>query len=147
LDVKWQLPFLDRFRLIAEAVDKRREAEFWIARYHQRAREIREELAAHVPSCRTVSFFWSQGLPDTFQVYYDIQVLYKALAFASPPAVQAVQRLTDHPFKSDVPVADLPLYAGDYIFIVVSDDERSQCRFLELTRSALWRNLPAVRDG
>lgn|GEM_PF-3045138 len=52
-----------------------------------------------------------------------------------------------HPFKRDVPLAELRLYAGDWMWVVVSPDAASRSWFRAVEESPLWRGLPAVQNG
>jgi len=76
-----------------------------------------------------------------------MKVFYQDLGFNAPGAVREIQLQAGHPFKSDVPIDQLPCYAGDYIFVVVSKNVESQEQYRKLEQSELWRELRAVKLG
>jgi len=144
LSIPWSLPFYERFRRLAKWVGKSKEAEQWISTYERQLQEIKEKYRQRLPQQPTVSFFWSRGLPQTFQVYYDMPVLYRDLEMQAPLAVRRVQEMNTHPFKEDIPLNQINEYAGDHLFIVVSEDEQSLCAMQQLENSKEWQELPAV---
>ncbi|MEK8126521.1 helix-turn-helix domain-containing protein [Paenibacillus filicis] len=147
LDIPWKMPFFERFTLIADLLGKKTAAEAWIHSYQGETEETKAQLSRYMSPEQTVSFFWMRGLPATFQVYFDVGVLYRDLGFQAPPAVTAVQNQKEHPFKRDIPLSELARYAGDYLFVVVSLDAHSQAQFAALSASPQWQQLKAVRSG
>jgi len=146
-DVTWTMPFFDRFRLIADKFGKAEEADRWLDRYGRMVADAKERLSRFLEEKQTVSFFWMRGLPETFQAYIDVGALYRDVGFRAPRAIEAIRERPGHPFKVDVPSDELPAYAGDHLFVVVSDDPVSRREFDRLTASPAWRSLEAVRRG
>ncbi|MFJ2042775.1 helix-turn-helix domain-containing protein [Paenibacillus taichungensis] len=147
LDVPWSLPFFERFRLIADLTGRTSVAEAWMESYMNKIKETQRVLSPLQDGDQTVSFFWMRGLPATFQVYYDVGVLYRDLQLKPPAPVLAAQQNKSHPFKEDIPLDQLHKYAGDHLFIVVSGDPESIRQFEQLERSKYWQQLPAVQNG
>ncbi|MFF2014470.1 helix-turn-helix domain-containing protein [Paenibacillus sp. NPDC058177] len=146
LDMSWSQPVFDRFRFIADLIGKQQEAEQWLSQYEEQTFEARNALKWHLQAGHTLSFIWTRGLPETVQVYYDMKVLYQDLGFQAPAPVAAVQKTKGHPFKSNIPVQELPHYVGDHLFVVVSPDPVSQQHFRELRQTEIWNSLPAVQN-
>ncbi|WP_042168516.1 helix-turn-helix domain-containing protein [Paenibacillus gorillae] len=147
LDVSWSLPFFERFRYIAQWIGRSDEAEQWMDRYRDIAEQSKDLISHSGHEKETVSFFWLRGLPQQVEVYYDVGVLYRDLACQAPPAIAAAQAREGHPFKERIRVAELPLYAGDHMFVVVSRDPESEALFQELQQTPMWQELPAVRNN
>ncbi|RAV22320.1 AraC family transcriptional regulator [Paenibacillus contaminans] len=146
LDVSWSKPAFDRFRLLADRLGKLKEAEAWLLDYREKAESVRVKLSEYVKPGQTVSFFWARGLPRSFQVYYDMELLYDDLGLTAPEAVRHVQAIS-HPFKNDIPVSELRSYAGDHMFIVISRGRRAQHLFQQWRLDQTWNELPAVRNN
>jgi ABC-type Fe3+-hydroxamate transport system substrate-binding protein len=147
LTISWSLPMFDRFRQLAEWVGRQKEAEDWIDRYLEESEASKRLLTRGIGREQTVSFLWGRGLPSSVQVYFDMKVFYQDLDLKAPTAVTEVQQQAGHPFKADVRVEQLAAYAGDYIFIVVSEDMESQQQYRLLEQTEHWRELRAVRLG
>ena len=47
----------------------------------------------------------------------------------------------------EIPIDHLPQYAGDRIFMLLSDKPESQMATMELINSAIWKGLPAVQNN
>ncbi len=136
LDVAWSMPFFDRFRFIADWVGKSDTAEAWVESYLRNVSENKRMLQEVIRDGHTVSFLWMRGLPATFDVYYDMGVLYRDLGLRAPEPVRRVQLRKDHMFKEVVPVSELSMHTGDYMFVVVSPDDESQAEFAALSRTS-----------
>ncbi|MFB9276740.1 helix-turn-helix domain-containing protein [Cohnella cellulosilytica] len=147
LSVPWFMPYFERFQRIAAWIGKAREAETWIAQYQEQVAATRSGNARRFPANAAFSFFWMRGLPNAFQVYYDMTVLYRDLQLPAPEPVARIQRQEGHPFKEDIPIEELARYAGDYLFVVVSPDDESRREMDLLERKAVWRDLEAVRNN
>jgi len=145
LSIPWFTPFFERFRFIANWIGKGKEAERWIEEYQAQVAETRRSAMSGLEANATFSFFWMRGLPESFQVYYDMPVLYRDLRLPAPEAVARVQRQEGHEFKEDIPIEEIARYAGDYLFIVVSEDAESLLGWERLKKQPLWRELEAVR--
>ncbi|WP_162309405.1 helix-turn-helix domain-containing protein [Cohnella abietis] len=145
LSVPWSLPWFERFRRLAEWIGKSEEAEHWISAYYRQVEEVKEQLMQRLVGQPTVSFFWSRGLPQTLQVYYDMAVFYRDLGMKAPPSVSRIQGLEGHPFKANIPVEEIADYAGDHLFIVVSRDQDSLRAMQQLENTKEWKSLPAVQ--
>nr|WP_225341003.1 hypothetical protein [Lysinibacillus capsici] len=46
-----------------------------------------------------------------------------------------------------MPIDHLPQYAGDHIFMLLSDKPESQMATMELINSDIWKGLPAVQTN
>lgn len=100
LDVSWSKPAFDRFLLLADRLGKLKEAKAWLLDYREKAESVRVKLSEYVKTGQTVSFFWDRGLPRSFQVYYDMELLYDDLGLTAPEAVRQVQAIS-HTFKNE----------------------------------------------
>ncbi|QHT58820.1 helix-turn-helix domain-containing protein [Paenibacillus lycopersici] len=147
VDISWQLPFFDRFRLLADKVGKAEDAERWVERYMQHTAACKAQLKPQLEAGHTASLLWMQGLPATFQAYLDVGVLFRDLGMQAPPAIAAMRQKPNHPFKTDMPLDMLAACAGDHLFVAVSPDAESEREFRKLAASPQWQSLRAVREG
>jgi len=73
-------------------------------------------------------------------------MLYDDLGLNPPPAVERARNLQPHlPFKQRKDVIEMPLYAGDYMLVVV--DRKARAKFNQIRNGLVWKSLPAVQAG
>ncbi|MFC3798567.1 helix-turn-helix domain-containing protein [Cohnella sp. GCM10012308] len=146
LNLSWSLSPEERLIALANKVGKQEEAARWIRAYRKKTEEAAGRFGSGPDKVRTVTFIWTNGLPDTVQVYKETELI-RDLGWRSPKAVEERRTGDCRPFKFDIPVGLLPHYAGDALFVVVSPDNRSRQQFERLKQSRVWSELDAVRRG
>ncbi|MFF2483124.1 helix-turn-helix domain-containing protein [Paenibacillus sp. NPDC058071] len=146
LNVPWSQPAFHRFKLIASLLGRDRQADDWIQRYESQVHQVQRQLKERLGQERTVSFWYIREFPNKFDVYYEREMMYNDLGLNPPPAVQRAKKEQPLlPFKQSKDVTEMPLYAGDHMFVVV--DRKARKLFDQLRKGQVWRNLPAVQAG
>lgn len=139
-----------RITALGDIIGKQEAAADWIKSYEAKAAEKRAELASVVGEGETASAF--VVFQDKLLYIYGPQrlgpTMYDALGFKAPEAVQEL--FAENPDKLWLAISQetLPELAGDHIFLVTQDtNEASREGVEELTKSAIWQSLPAVKNG
>ena len=137
-----------KLRTIGGLLGKEAEAESFISGYESQAFEAREKIQGAVGADETVSIIRFFG--SSIRVYggRDIgHAFYNGLQLAPPPTIAAAMA-QDPNFTSteNVTLEELPDYAGDRIFVVVTDEDGDKA-YKEAQKLSLWSELPAVKNG
>lgn len=141
-------PLEDRMRILGDLLNKKQEAEDWIAQYTAKTKEMWAMLHENgLKEGETASIFTmypgnrlfimaNAGLP---------QAVYNEDGFKPTPLIQEIIEASEG-FR-EISAEILPEAAGDRIFILdpVPDDAKKDTE--ELLKSTIWKNLPAVKAG
>lgn len=140
----------NQFRDVASVLGKDKEVEQWIANLDQKAAEGRKKLAGKFKKDETVTIYMTYG-KDVLRVYGARNVghvIYRSLELNPPEYIR--QKLAKDPnfnFVYDsISMEKLPELSGDRIIMLVYDEETKDRILKEIEQSALWRNLPAVKN-
>ncbi|OBA04028.1 Fe3+-hydroxamate ABC transporter substrate-binding protein [Paenibacillus polymyxa] len=135
---------------VAAVLGKDKEAEQWIANFNQKAEESRKKLAGKFKKDETVTIYMTYG-KDVLRVYGARNVghvIYRSLKLNPPEYIR--QKLAKDPkynFVYDsISMEKLPELSGDRIIMLVYDEATTDGMLKEIEQSALWRNLPAVKN-
>lgn len=146
--VNWRDDVYLRLNLIAGLLGKTREALMWIREYKRKYGKLRQQLQGFVREGETATALAVQG--DSLYVYGAHQMghtLYQALGFSPPDAVRKLIE-GDRQFTwLEISRRSLPRFAGDRLFLVVTEPLESRRAVERLVNSSSWRELPAVRNG
>jgi len=144
----------DQLREIARVLNKEKEADDWIAGLEAKASAGRSALAGKIGQNETVSIFMAYG-KDALRVYGARNIghmIYRLLQLTPPSFIQ--QKLADDPgYESfvyeNISMEKLPEMAGDRIVMLVYDQAAKDDggMFNQIERSALWKNLDAVKNN
>ncbi|UED69114.1 MULTISPECIES: ABC transporter substrate-binding protein [Brevibacillus] len=137
-----------RMRTLGDLLNKKQEAEEWLAAYTVKAADMWANLRANgIQEGETASVFTmypgnrlfvmaGAGLP---------QFLYEKGGFKPLPIVQEL--IDQQTGFIEISTELLPKYAADRIFILNPVDSAAQDSTKELRASEVWLNLPAVKSG
>jgi iron complex transport system substrate-binding protein len=143
-----QDPIHSLFPKIADVLGKSDEAKKWTAGYEEEAKLAREKVKAAVGN-ETVSIFRVEK--GRLRIYLNRNfggyMTRTGLQLRAPAAVEA--EIAKNKFGSAVQISleKLPDYAADTMFVIVRSEGDDQAEFKELEKSAIWKNLPAVKNG
>ncbi|MFB9277059.1 ABC transporter substrate-binding protein [Cohnella cellulosilytica] len=137
---------------VAAVVNREEQAEQWIAGVQSQADEIKAKIQDQFKPDDTFAMFWVYG-KDALRVYGARNighVFYRMLGLNPPELIR--DKLEQDPdyndfYSENISMEMLPEYAGDYIIMCIYDEESREGMFKQLEESALWKNLPAVKDG
>ncbi|MDN4079494.1 ABC transporter substrate-binding protein [Paenibacillus polymyxa] len=139
-----------QLRDVAAVLGKDKEADQWIASFDKKAEEGRKKMAGKFKKDETVTIYMTYG-KDVLRVYGARNVghvIYRSLELNPPEYIR--QKLAKDPkynFVYDsISMEKLPELSGDRIIMLVYDEATKDGMLKEIEQSALWRNLPAVKN-
>lgn len=139
---------LEQIRLFGRLLGEEEKAEAWIRHYHLKIDLAKQRLSSLIESGETVAvyeirqdnsiYIWNHTARGVYN-------LYPMLGLAPPDKVRSdVLERNDHLCIS---LSELPIYAADHMFVVVSGREDWMSRTRKrISKSVVWRNLPAFRN-
>ncbi|WP_226002867.1 ABC transporter substrate-binding protein [Paenibacillus sp. BJ-4] len=140
----------EQLRDVAAVLGKDKEAEQWIASFNKKAEEGRKKLAGKFKKDETVTIYMAYD-KNVLRVYGARNVghvIYRSLELNPPEYIR--QKLAKDPrfnYVYDViSMEKLPELSGDRIIMLVYDEASKDGMLREIEQSALWRNLPAVKN-
>lgn len=137
-----------KLRAIAAFLDKDAEAEAYIQEMDAKAAKAREAIKDDISKEETVAIIRFFG--KSIRVYGGRDIgyaLYHSLELTPTPLIkQAMEQNPNFTSTEDVSLEKIPEYAADRIFVLVSDEE-ADSQYNELQKSAIWANLPAVKNN
>lgn len=139
---------LERMRQLAQALDKREEAEAFITTYKERAAEVRERLHAYIRPGETVGLYeLAPGSIWAFNEYHGRggYNLYRGLGFTPPPLVQ--QNVIGKGMIRELTMEQLPAYAADHMIISYPFTAESAAYVNRQMSHAVWQSIPAYRHN
>lgn len=140
------LPYKERVKEMGKIFSKQEEAAQLIAQFEAQSQEMFDKL--QLAEGETASVFLQSG--KTLYVMGNRSlgaIIYDEKGFAIPPAVK--KNIIDEKGVSFVEVSEevLSEYAGDYLFVIIPDNDESQTEADRLLQSPVWGTLPAVQKG
>ncbi|GIP23409.1 hypothetical protein J22TS3_36840 [Paenibacillus sp. J22TS3] len=140
-------PLDHRLLTLGHWLGRRQAAEHWLEAFHTRTAGMWKELASEVRTGETASVFiyehgrrlyvmGSIGFPT---------ILYHPLGFQPTPLIREV--IESGEAYLEILKEELAQYAGDRIFLLLSDNPVSLEAAHDLVNDPLWRDLPAVKSG
>lgn len=138
-------PF-ERFKSLADILNRRREAEAFIARYEEKGERARAELNGLIGPDETAAVYeiWADCLWVMCESYgRGVYNLYKTLGFTPPAKVKRDVLDIGRPKK--ITLEELPDYAADHMFISVYPANGGAESAGKVMESDIWKQLPAVR--
>ncbi|MNI54032.1 Iron(3+)-hydroxamate-binding protein FhuD precursor [compost metagenome] len=141
---------LSRLRKLGDVAGLPDAAEQWIQAYNDKVAEKREALKPYISEGDTASAFILYS-DQKIYVYGPQRLgptMYDALGFKQPQKLAELSTANPDALWTEISLEVLPEYAGDYIFLVkASEDEEALKQTEELQNSAVWKNIPAVKNG
>ncbi|MBO7746260.1 ABC transporter substrate-binding protein [Paenibacillus sp. MWE-103] len=135
-------------KVVGDILNRQKEAAAWQAGFDEKIKAAKEQIAGAIGADKTVAIYRID--PKEFYVYGVRNIgftLYKALDLKRPALVQ--QEIDKDPNLWAIPISLelLPDYGADYAFVTLLPGEDAEKRFEEIKSSALWKNIPAVKNG
>jgi iron complex transport system substrate-binding protein len=139
---------LEQIRLFGRLLGEEDRAEAWISHYLLKIDLAKQRLSSLIESGERVAvyeirqdnsiYIWNHTARGVYN-------LYPMLGLTPPDKVCSdVLERNDHLCIS---LSELPIYAADHMFVVVSGQEDWMSRTRKrISKSAVWRNLPAFRN-
>lgn len=137
-----------KLRSMAALLQKEAEVEAFIAQYEQKAEAARKEIEGAVADGETVSCIRFFG--GSIRVYgaRDMcHAVYSGLQLTPPAAIaEAMEQNDQFTSTEDISLEELPRFAGDRIFVMVTDEDGDRA-YKEAQKLSLWAGLPAVQNN
>lgn len=136
-----------RLMMLGEWFGKKKEAQQWLLRHNSSTSFMWLQLREFVGPEETASVFVFHRGKRLF-VMGNIglsSILYHPKGFRPAGKIQEVIR-SGRPYK-EITARTIHHYAGDRVFMILPESPESRSAMEELMSSALWRNLPAVKNG
>ncbi|WP_416150155.1 ABC transporter substrate-binding protein [Salipaludibacillus sp. HK11] len=129
----------DRLRLLADLTGKEKEAEDWIATYEAKAEDVMGELDQNEGVTASVMLVIGEDLFVMGNRGIAV-TLFDVLGYKPALKVQELIEANERFVKVSEEV--LPDYAGDWIFVLAEEQEKTV-----VTDSSVWQSIPAVEEG
>ncbi|MCR8993440.1 ABC transporter substrate-binding protein [Brevibacillus laterosporus] len=141
-------PLDERITLLGSIVGKEQQAKEWLADYHAKADKMWDELHKNgLGNDETASVFTYYPGNRLFVMASTglSQVLYQPNGFKPTAPIQEI--LNNNTGFKEISMELLPKYAGDRIFILTPIADEAKRSTEDLLQSAMWKELPAVKQG
>lgn len=140
-------PLEQRLLCLGEWLGKQMEANQWLAEYNNGLTAMRQRLQGMIPSYETATVLIYHRGRRLFVMGTGglAGLLYSASLFGAKAAVR--QMLEQGESYREIKESDLPLYAGDRLFVLMPNIRPACQATRELMDSKGWQELPAVRNG
>ncbi|GGN97826.1 iron-hydroxamate ABC transporter substrate-binding protein [Saccharibacillus kuerlensis] len=139
----------ENVKLFGELTGRTAEADAFLADFEQTAEEGRAKLADVIDKKATFGLYeiTNKGELWTFGENSGRagQAIYNALELQMPEKIKT--DVADKEGFLQLSMEVLPDYAADYMFITSYDPEKKGDKLKELQESAVWKNIPAVKDN
>ncbi|WP_338554315.1 ABC transporter substrate-binding protein [Paenibacillus sp. KS-LC4] len=134
----------DRLREVADIVNKKEEAEKWIADYEVKAKAMWEKIGLKPGESATVYL----SLAGDFYVMGNFSLtmsLYQPGGFS--PSAKVQELIDKKEVFSLISMEVLPEYAGDHVFLLSSPGTDDEAAAKKLVEGPLWKSIPAVQNN
>lgn len=140
----------EQITAFGDILGKQEEAKDWLARFDSKVQATKEKVEGIIGADKTVAIVNIR--PKNQFIYGDSAmggyVIYQALGLKAPERIQA-EVLDQDKASLEVQLEVLPDYLAeaDYIFLSVLESDGGAERAKEIQNSALWKNIPAVKNN
>ncbi|KQO18366.1 ABC transporter substrate-binding protein [Paenibacillus sp. Leaf72] len=134
----------DRLREVADIVNKKQEAEAWIASYEIKAKAMWDKIGLKPGESATVYL----SLAGDFYVmgHFSLTMsLYQSGGFS--PSTKVQELIDKKEVFSLISMEVLPDYAGDHVFLLSSPGTDDEVEAKKLMEGPLWKSIPAVKNN
>ncbi|WP_247741122.1 ABC transporter substrate-binding protein [Cohnella sp. LGH] len=140
-------PLEHRLHTLGQWLGRKREAEQWLSSFNPKAAAMWNNLRSVVRQGHTASVFVYEHGEHLFVMGASglSSALYHPCGFQAADGIRDIVEAGVG--FAEIPPDRLPEYAGDHVFMLLSENEQSRRAALAMMESSLWRSLPAVRSG
>ncbi|MCP3776652.1 ABC transporter substrate-binding protein [Paenibacillus sp. MZ04-78.2] len=135
-------------KVMGDIMNRQSEAEAWSKAFRAKFQAVREQIQSVIEPGKTAAIYNIR--PKEIYVYGVRNfgfTIYKALELTPPPPVKKEIEKDPNFWAVPVSLEQLPEYASDYLFVSTFGDDDSKKRLDEISKTALWANLPAVKNN
>ncbi|MFB9273627.1 ABC transporter substrate-binding protein [Cohnella cellulosilytica] len=140
-------PLEHRLHTLGQWLGRKREAEMWLSAFNRKAAAMWDRLRPVVRRGRTASVFVYEHGERLFVMGASglSSALYHPRGFQAACGIRDIVEAGVG--FAEIPPDRLPEYAGDHVFMLLSENAPSRRAALAMMESPLWNSLPAVRSG
>lgn len=147
------IPWMDHdvyghVQTIGDILGRQKEAEDWKTAFNAKVEDAKKQIFAKIGEGRTAAIYNIR--PKEFYVYGVRNfgfTIYKALGLTPPAPIQKEIEKDPNFWAVPISLEVMPDYAADYIFVTSFADDDSKKHLADIKNSALWKNLPAVKNN
>ncbi|RAV23271.1 ABC transporter substrate-binding protein [Paenibacillus contaminans] len=149
VDVPWMdYDIFGHVKKMGDILNRQKEAEAWQTQFDEKLKQAKDKIKGKIPADKTFVIYRI----DPKQLYvYGVRnigfTLYKALDLPRPAIVQKEIDKDPNLWGIEISQELLPNYSADYVFVTLLPGEDGKKRFDEIKSSAIWKNLPAVKNN
>ncbi|MHA7580347.1 helix-turn-helix domain-containing protein [Paenibacillus vandeheii] len=150
-EIAWmELGWKEHLRFIAQAIQRREQAEQWLAAFEKEEQQAREAIQQSQIVNETLTILVIK--PGTLQIYGIRNVgyvMYQSLGLRPPAKIaQEIQRYGDQFHSVSIQLSELQDYEGTRMLVIVFPDEKgSKAHSESIFNSEYWRRLEAVKQN
>lgn len=140
-------PLEERLQTLGMLLGKQQEAKQWLEAFHRKEQAMWEAINVQIGQGQTASVF----IYDRGERLFVMGSTGLSSALYSPSgfrAIDGIQKLLEtNQSYLEIAEDEIPIFAGDRIFMLISRNEVSKQAAMRMMKSELWQQLPAVRSG
>ncbi|GLX67060.1 AraC family transcriptional regulator [Paenibacillus glycanilyticus] len=140
LFLSWEEDWRTHLFQISRFLDCEEEAEIWLKRYERDVRSVRERILPVLGQDQLLVLAVGQNQLSVWGQRAGT-VLYDDLGLTLPTALREIQMI------KQIEHTELTALHADRILVHVEQGPAAEARWQQLSRSDIWRNLPAVQSG
>ncbi|QOS78058.1 helix-turn-helix domain-containing protein [Paenibacillus sp. JNUCC31] len=150
-EIPWmELGWKEHLRLIAQAIQRREQAEQWLSEFEREEQQAREAIQQSQIVNETLTILVIK--PDSLQIYGIRNVgyvMYQSLGLRPPAKIaQEIQRYGDQFHSISILLSELQDYEGTRMLVIVFPDEKGSKAHSEVIfNSEHWKGLEAVKQN
>lgn len=150
-EIAWmELGWKEHLRFIAQAIQRREQAEKWLAAFEKEEQQARQAIQQSQIVNETLTILVIK--PGTLQIYGIRNigyVMYQSLGLRPPAKIaQEIQRYGDQFHSVSIQLSELQDYEGTRMLVIVFPDEKgSKAHSESIFNSEYWRRLEAVKQN
>ncbi|WP_440116385.1 ABC transporter substrate-binding protein [Paenibacillus sp. QZ-Y1] len=141
-------PLEERLSVLGLLVNKEKEAQQWLADYEAQSEQAWNEFkkSANIGPDETATVFLNVNRSLYVMTTGLAGDLYSPHGFKIPDEVKKVTIDENLPW-AQISLENLPSFAGDHVFLIAAGAGQDSAENDELMKSAIWMDLPAVKNG
>ncbi|WP_409344719.1 ABC transporter substrate-binding protein [Paenibacillus sp. MBLB4367] len=135
-------------KVIGDILNRQKEAEAWQKAFDAKVQEAKKQIEGKIGQGKTFAIYNIR--PKEIYVYGVRNLgftIYKALGLTPPEPVKKEIEKDPNFWAKPVSLEVLPEYSADYLLVATFLDDDSKKNLESIKKSALWANLPAVKNN
>ncbi|WP_072327892.1 MULTISPECIES: helix-turn-helix domain-containing protein [unclassified Paenibacillus] len=140
-------PLYSQFKVIGAALGLDKQVEDWLRMYEERSSALRRRLEARMGG-QSIAIL---RIRTAYIQIYGNEIMgygvYKSLGLTPPPKLAKQFEINGNYHSTVISLEELPFYHADHLIVVVQPDEETEQLWMDIQKSSVWLDFPAVRKG